>query len=202
MGKREKTNQPTVPYQPTPPEADAIAANAARKTQRAPLVPLRLKSCEGGVAQIQVNHADPAAGEVLFQEQLATDDQVFASFVSEQLAFLSIVKGAINENVLNAHLSTVRAVQPRDGIETMLACQMAAVHVLTMTTAADAYASGKSPYLKDQKLAQVNKLSRTFTTQMEALKRYRSKGDQKIIVEHVEVHDGGQAVVGSEVHPR
>ena len=42
-----------------------------------------------------------------------------------------------------------------------------------------------------------NKLARTFASQVEALKRYRSKGEQKMIVEHVTVNEGGQAIVGN-----
>src|SRR6185295_15095909 len=42
----------------------------------------------------------------------------------------------------------------------------------------------------------LNKLARTFTAQMEALKRYRTGGQQKVTVEHVHVHEGGQAIVG------
>jgi len=42
-----------------------------------------------------------------------------------------------------------------------------------------------------------NKLARTFTAQMEALTRYRGKGQQKMTVEHVHVHQGGQAIVGN-----
>ena len=41
------------------------------------------------------------------------------------------------------------------------------------------------------------KLLRTFTAQTEALQRYRGKGQQKVTVEHVHVHTGGQAIVGS-----
>ena len=40
------------------------------------------------------------------------------------------------------------------------------------------------------------KLLRTFTAQLEALQRYRGKGEQKMTVEHVHVHAGGQAIVG------
>jgi hypothetical protein len=29
------------------------------------------------------------------------------------------------------------------------------------------------------------------------LKRYRSKGEQKVVVEHVTVNEGGQAIVGN-----
>ena len=41
-----------------------------------------------------------------------------------------------------------------------------------------------------------NKLTRTFTAQVEALKRYRTGGEQKVTVQHVTVNEGGQAVVG------
>ena len=40
-----------------------------------------------------------------------------------------------------------------------------------------------------------NKLARTFTTQMETLKKYRSTGEQNIRVQHVNV-SASQAVVG------
>jgi hypothetical protein len=43
----------------------------------------------------------------------------------------------------------------------------------------------------------LNKLTRTFTTQMETLKRYRTGGEQKVTVQHVSVGEGGQAIVGN-----
>jgi hypothetical protein len=42
-----------------------------------------------------------------------------------------------------------------------------------------------------------NKLARTFAVQMEALKRYRTGGEQKVTVQHVSVNEGGQAIVGN-----
>ena len=36
--------------------------------------------------------------------------------------------------------------------------------------------------------------------QVEALKRYRSRGDQTVRVEHVTVNEGGQAIVGNVNH--
>jgi hypothetical protein len=47
-----------------------------------------------------------------------------------------------------------------------------------------------------ENLAQANKLSRTYAALLEALNRHRGKGQQKVTVEHVHVHAGGQAVVG------
>jgi hypothetical protein len=46
-----------------------------------------------------------------------------------------------------------------------------------------------------------NKLARTYATQMEALKRYRTGGEQKVTVQHVSVSEGGQAIVGNVTQP-
>jgi hypothetical protein len=41
---------------------------------------------------------------------------------------------------------------------------------------------------------------RTFTAQLDALNKYRGKGEQKMEVKHVHVHEGGQAIVGNVNH--
>jgi len=48
-----------------------------------------------------------------------------------------------------------------------------------------------------ENLNQANKLSRTSAALTEALDRHRGKGQQRITVEHVNVHAGGQAIVGA-----
>jgi hypothetical protein len=45
------------------------------------------------------------------------------------------------------------------------------------------------------------KLTRTYALHMEALDKHRGKGQQKVTVEHVHVHKGGQAIVGTVNHP-
>jgi hypothetical protein len=52
-----------------------------------------------------------------------------------------------------------------------------------------------------ENLSQANKLSRTYATLLESLNRHRGKGAQKVTVEHVHVHEGGQAIVGNVEHP-
>jgi hypothetical protein len=42
-----------------------------------------------------------------------------------------------------------------------------------------------------------NKLTRPFAGQVSALKEYRSKGEQKMTVQHVHVAEGGQAIAGN-----
>lgn len=73
--------------------------------------------------------------------------------------------------------------------------QLGAVHMATMTMARRLAHVETLPQQDGAERA-LNKLARTFAAQMEALKRYRSKGEQKVIVKHVTVNEGGQAVVG------
>ena len=50
---------------------------------------------------------------------------------------------------------------------------------------------------KQANVNEATKMLRTFTTQMEALKKYRTGGQQKVTVEHVHVNEGGRAIVGT-----
>ena len=45
---------------------------------------------------------------------------------------------------------------------------------------------------QDSASTMLNKLARTFASQVKALKKYRSAGEQTIKVQHVTVNDGGQ----------
>jgi hypothetical protein len=49
----------------------------------------------------------------------------------------------------------------------------------------------------DRVCLKANKLGRTFSVLLDALNRHRGKGQQKVTVEHVHVHEGGQAIVGN-----
>jgi hypothetical protein len=81
----------------------------------------------------------------------------------------------------------------------MLAAQMAAVHLATMALARQLARVENIPQ-QDSAERAFNKLARTFATQVEALKRYRTGGQQKVTVEHVTVNEGGQAIVGNVTH--
>jgi hypothetical protein len=93
-------------------------------------------------------------------------------------------------------LSVIKGIDPRDQTEAMLAAQMAAVHMASMTFARR-LAHVETLQQQDSAANAFNKLTRTFATQMEALKRYRSGGEQKMTVQHVHVAEGGQAIVGN-----
>jgi hypothetical protein len=73
---------------------------------------------------------------------------------------------------------------------------MVAIHNATVT-AARRLAHVERIEQQDSASGMLNKLARTFATQVEALKKHRSSGEQNIRVQHVTVNEGGQAIVGS-----
>ena len=84
----------------------------------------------------------------------------------------------------------------RDEIEGMLAAQMVATHFAAMGVLRRLKGSETIPQ-QDSNGSLAVKLLRTFTMQVETLQHYRGKGQQKVTVEHVHVHSGGQAIVGA-----
>jgi hypothetical protein len=97
----------------------------------------------------------------------------------------------------SASLSFLAGVEPKDELEGMLAAQLLASHNAAMECYRRAMISEQSFEGRKENLSQANKLSRTHATLLEALNRHRGKGQQKVTVEHVHVHEGGQAIVGN-----
>jgi hypothetical protein len=97
---------------------------------------------------------------------------------------------------INRVLAAVTGIGAQDEIEAMLAVQMVATH-LAATSALRRLNSSETVSVQDSNGNLAVKLLRTFTMQVEALQRYRGKGQQKVTVEHVHVHPGGQAIVGA-----
>ena len=101
----------------------------------------------------------------------------------------------IDEADLNFMVSVIKGIEPRDQVESMLAAQMAAVHMAMLRFIQHLPRIENLPQ-QDSAERAINKFARTFTAQVEALKRYRTGGEQKVTVQHVSVSEGGQAIVG------
>ena len=99
--------------------------------------------------------------------------------------------------VCNMAITILDEIRPRDVIEGMLITQMIGVHNLAMETLYRAMLTDQTFPGKEANVYQATKMLRTFTQQMDTLKNYRRKGQQKVTVEHVNVNQGGQAIVGS-----
>ena len=176
----------------TTAERAAIETNLARLESK---TTLRLKIENG---KIRNSHPDQVIGFALLQKALGSTDNGFVNGLLLQLANANLdLKGqAISETALNFAVAVINGIEPRDQLEAMLAAQMAAVHAAAMKLAQQ-LALSDTIVLQDSAERAFNKLTRTFATQLEAFKRYRSGGEQKVTVQHVSVSEGGQAIVGN-----
>lgn len=107
------------------------------------------------------------------------------------------VSGRLDTQLKNGKkaLAIVAELAPNDGVEAMLATQMAAIHIAIMQQSRFLANADTLQHFEIYERA-LNKLARTFAAQTEALRKHRTGGQQQMVVEHVHVHSGGQAIVG------
>ena len=99
-------------------------------------------------------------------------------------------------SALNKSITLIAASNPKNQLELMLATQLAMTHITL----------GKGARLLDHNYKDVQtinslgnlytKLSRLGIDQINTLERMKGKGQQKIIVEKVNIESGGQAAIG------
>ena len=103
------------------------------------------------------------------------------------------------EDAATAALASVQGIGPRDHLESLLACQMTATHAAAMEMLRRAQVKEQPSQVVDACVNRATRLMRTFALQVTALKDYRARGHQTVTVQHVQVGEGGQAVVGGSV---
>lgn len=118
------------------------------------------------------------------QEVLGIADLGLVSKLFAQAANAS-KKGGIKEpDDYRYPLAILRAIGPKDDMEALLAVQMVGTHSLGMECLRKASSADYSPVIESQ-LGCATKLLKLFNAQLEALVRYRARGLQKMVVEHV-----------------
>ena len=87
---------------------------------------------------------------------------------------------------------------PQNATEAMLAIQMIAANEAALLFLKRATAEGQAFEGCDANLLRATRLMRVFIEQLAAMQKLKGKaGQQKVTVEHVHVHKGGQAIVGA-----
>ena len=102
-----------------------------------------------------------------------------------------------NETLANGAIAMYQAINPQDDMECLFVAQIVAVHNMVMEMSTRTMRPDQTVEGVDTGVNRVAKLMRTFAIQMETLKKYRTGGKQTIQVQHVNVNQGGQAVVGN-----
>jgi hypothetical protein len=197
---RKKSSPPATkpPYEPTAEDRRLVEAHRERRKRRRKAARVKIEKRGAGPFEVGPDHPDSVVGQVSLLEGFGTTERDFAN--QQVIALIHAVQGPgegpIKELAVNAALAAVNAIEPKDEVEGMLAAQMAATHHLALDMMQRA---GRADYL--HKVGVYGNLGakflRAFTAQLDALQRYRGKGQQKIVVERVNVGDGGQAIVGN-----
>lgn len=188
---------PAKPYERT--ERERAIVEALREEQKLKPAPPLFKSSRNeasGASILDLDHPDLQTSTMVSMAALGNVSVTVWCMLTEQLARLCSIDGEINDERLNGLMGLAVGVRPQDEIEAMLAVQMAAIHDATMTQASRLKRS-ETISQQDSNEKALNKLARTFATQVEAIKRYRTGGQQTVTVEHVTVNEGGQAIVGN-----
>jgi hypothetical protein len=94
-------------------------------------------------------------------------------------------------------VAALRGIKPQDEVEGMLATQMVATHNAAIECLRRSMIQQQTFEGRESSLRHAAKLLSIFAKQLETLNRNRSKGQQKVTVEYVNVEPGGQAVVGN-----
>ncbi len=178
-------------------KSENLPATSRRPLRSAP-VRIRIKGIQGNV----VSFASPGPGDHVWRKQLraalGTVSDAFVDIALQHLERAARMPGDGPSDVsINGALAIIAAFAPRNEAEAALALQAACTHMVAMVMMARIGGGPGGPHRLPGLASAATKLLRAYCTQVETHRRLRGGGEQKIIVKHVTVHEGGQAIVGA-----
>lgn len=174
------------------PEKESPVDEFHRRYKRKPP---KFKRVKRGLADPDISEDPDLFPAKLMQSFGTTDMDLTNSLFSQVINTVPWSKpDAKNSNYV---VSALHGINPRDELEGLLAVQMVGVHNLAMDFMRRAIAKDQTTEGTNLNVSRATKLLRTFVAQVEALNNYRGKGQQKVVVEHVHIYKGGQAIVGA-----
>lgn len=101
---------------------------------------------------------------------------------------------------LNKINGVLLSLNPKDEIEGMLCCRLLVLHNQYMEFINRASVYEQTSAGIDLSINRATKLMRLYNETLDALNKHRRKGEQRVTVQHVNVSDGGQAIVTGQVN--
>ena len=196
----ESDSVPDAPPHRTTELADTGTSSSGDKHRKRKPPKITVKSAPGKPLDLNMEPIDAARLVSAF----GTAEPSFASWMLNAMINAACDGGPAHPpgtEAINDALAAVTGIGARDETEGMLATQMVATHFAAIS-ALRRLKGAETFHQQDSNGNLAVKLLRTFTLQIEALQRYRGKGQQKVTVEHVNVNAGGQAIVGVVHAPR
>ena len=124
----------------------------------------------------------------------ATSDHDLASEIMHR-GWIAMPSTTSEENKKNCVLQALAEYSPRDPIEARLCLQANALYSQGMSYLARAEINDMI-HQCDFYMKNAIKLLRLHNETIEALNKHRRGGEQRVVVQHVNVNDGGRAIVG------
>jgi len=198
--KNAKPNLEKLPAAPAPPtQAEAAVAQRLLDGRDKRMKPPKLKfELNKGAVEISFEDDNDRRALLAMHSVTGLRNAMAVDLLIDQLARV----GGVDQDKLdvrrtNNAIALLDELEPTDGPEAMLTAQMVAVHLAAMDCLARAMHPSQSFAGRELNLKHGAKLSRIYAEQVAALDKHRRKGQQTVTVEHVHVHEGGQAIVGA-----
>ena len=170
---------------------------APRAARPSPPARVRITGIQGNV----VAFGSPGPAHDVWRKQLksalGTKSDAFVDMALHHLERAARMPGAgPSDMAISGALAIIAAFAPKNEMEAALALQAACVHMVSMVMMARIGGGHGGDRRLPVLAAATAKLVRAYCTTVETHRRLRGGGEQKIIVKHVTVNEGGQAVVG------
>lgn len=140
----------------------------------------------------------------MFQEATGVKNEAIAEHLISHIA-TALTHGQLSSDFdkVMGGIAIMQEIKPANINEALLACQMIGVHHAAMKFLYRATLPEQTFEGTDSNILRATRLMRLYIDQLEAVAKLKGKiGQQKVTVEHVHVHEGGQAIVGAVVTPK
>lgn len=182
-------------------KAPALLAEGKAEEQKRNLVLKRKpfsKAQASAREKAQEQRADELIQTALSEATASQPDEVGERLITQVINAQVWPKAEnLDDHTIKA-ITAMAEIAPKTPIEAMLAVQMIAAHDAALMFMYRATLKDQTPDGMDANVMRATRLMRLFNEQLEAMQKLKGKaGQQKVTVEHVHVHQGGQAIVGN-----
>jgi len=200
------------PVAPAPPAATEPRAYGLKKASMSDLLrrlgrdaPRQLTDGgEGTNALISTDPPGALSVEDRSNAALGCKTSEVAFAILAQVVMFEHLNAETSDDRIDTLMTTATAMlaelEPTNATEALLAAQMIGTQRLAMTFLRSATLEGQTAQGAESHVLRATRLMRLFNEQVETMAKLKGKGgQQRVIVEHVTVAAGGQAIVGTVI---
>lgn len=175
-----------------------ITKSAIQNTIQTGKCPIHIRYNEGKTQRIDLKEPYSTQNLCILQDLTATKDKEIANNIVHRGVGAMPDQDRIEHN-FNTIFQSLSDSAPSDSTEAKLCLQSTVLYAQGMRHIEKAENCDRIDH-SEYYMKNAVKLLRLHNETIETLSRYRRGGEQKVIVQHVQVNDGGQAIVGGMVN--